>query len=112
MSANDLPKIELHLHLEGGAPPDFVRGMASEKHVDLDGIFASDGSYSFTDFWNFLHVYETATSVLGSPEDYARLTRAVLAESAAAGVIYSESFLSPDFCGGGDVAACETSGFP
>ena len=30
---------------------------------------------------------------------------AVLAESAASGVIYSESFLSPDFCGGRDVSA-------
>jgi adenosine deaminase len=29
----------------------------------------------------------------------------VLEESAANGVVYSETFLSPDFCGGGDVAA-------
>jgi adenosine deaminase len=40
-----------------------------------------------------------------TPEDYARLTRAVLEESAANGVVYSETFLSPDFCGGGDIAA-------
>ena len=105
MSARDFPKVELHLHLEGAAPPAFVRGMAREKNVDLSGIFAADGSYSYTDFWHFLKVYEAATSVLTSPEDYARLTRAVLAESAAAGVVYSETFLSPDFCGGRDVAA-------
>ena len=105
MTTKTLPKIELHLHLEGAAPPAFVRGMAKEKNVDLGGIFAADGSYSFTDFWNFLHVYETATSVLQSPEDYARLTRAVLAESAEHGVVYSETFLSPDFCGGRDVGA-------
>ena len=40
-----------------------------------------------------------------SPEDYYRLTRAVLAESAAHGVVYSETFLSPDFCGGRDPRA-------
>ena len=57
------------------------------------------------DFWHFLQVYEAATSVLTTPDDYARLTRAVLAESAAAGVVYSETFLSPDFCGGRDVGA-------
>ena len=101
----DLPKVELHLHLEGAAPPAFIRGLAKEKHIDLAGIFSEDGSYSYTDFWNFLHVYEAATSVLKTPEDYARLTRAVLAESAASGVVYSEAFLSPDFCGGRDVAA-------
>jgi adenosine deaminase len=101
----DLPKIELHLHLEGGAPPGFIRGLAQEKRADLSGIFAPDGSYAFKDFWHFLTVYEAATSVLKSPEDYARLTRAVLEQSAAHGVVYSETFLSPDFCGGGDLAA-------
>lgn len=98
-------KIELHLHHEGAAPPGFIRGLAKEKSVDLSGIFDSDGSYSYTDFWHFLSVYEAATSVLQTPEDYARLTTAVLEESAQNGVIYSETFLSPDFCGGGDVGA-------
>ena len=56
-----LPKIELHLHLEGAAPPGFIRGLAKEKHIDLAGIFNEDGSYSYTDFWHFLKVYEAAT---------------------------------------------------
>ena len=100
-----LPKIELHLHLEGAAPPAFVRGLAAEKKIDISGIFDERGNYAYTDFWHFLKVYEAATSVLTTPADYARLTRAVLAESAASGVIYSECFLSPDFCGGRDVGA-------
>lgn len=102
---NRIPKIELHLHLEGGAPPAFIRGIAKEKGVDLSGIFREDGSYSYKDFWHFLKVYEAATSVLTTPEDYARLTRAVLEESAENGVVYSETFISPDFCGGGDLGA-------
>lgn len=101
----DIPKIELHLHLEGGAPPSFIRGLAREKHVDLSGIFREDGGYTYRDFWHFLQVYEAATSVLTTPEDYARLTKAVLEECAANGVVYAETFISPDFCGGGDVAA-------
>ncbi len=101
----DLPKIELHLHHEGAAPPAFIRGLASEKGVDLSGIFREDGSYSYRDFNHFLSVYEAATSVLTGPEEFARLTRAVLEESASHGVVYTESFLSPDFCGGGDVGA-------
>ncbi|MFC2969020.1 adenosine deaminase [Acidimangrovimonas pyrenivorans] len=100
-----LPKIELHLHLEGAAPPAFIRGLAKEKHVDISGIFDERGDYSYTDFWDFLRVYEAATSVLQTPEDYARLTAAVLAESAANDVIYCETFLSPDFCGGRDLGA-------
>ncbi len=100
-----LPKCELHLHFEGAAPPAFIRGLAAEKKVDLSKIFNSDGSYAYRDFTHFLSVYEAATSVLQSPEDFARLTTAVLEESAGNGVIYSETFLSPDFCGGGDVSA-------
>jgi adenosine deaminase len=100
-----LPKVELHLHLEGAAPPAFIRGLAREKHMDLSGIFDERGGYKYTDFWDFLKVYEAATETLKSPEDYARLTLAVLEESAASGVVYSETFLSPDFCGERDLGA-------
>ena len=105
MTINALPKVELHLHLEGGAPPGFIRGLAREKKIDLSGIFDESGGYKFTDFWNFLKVYEAATETLQRPEDFYRLTLAVLEESAASGVIYSETFLSPDFCGGRDIGA-------
>lgn len=99
------PKVELHLHLEGAAPPAFIRGLAQEKKMDIAGIFDETGGYAYRDFWHFLEVYEAATSTLKRPEDYYRLTLAVLEESAASGVIYSECFLSPDFCGGRDLSA-------
>ena len=102
---NHLPKVELHLHIEGAAPPAFIRGLASEKGVDLSAIFDERGGYKYADFNEFLRVYEAATSVLNTPEDYARLTRAVLEECAASNVVYAETFLSPDFCGGGDLGA-------
>lgn len=105
MSVASLPKIELHLHHEGAAPPAFIKQLAFEKKIDLSRIFTESGGYAFENFVHFLQVYEAATSVLQTPEDFARLTRAILQESAAHGVIYTESFLSPDFCGGGDVAA-------
>ncbi|WP_375550337.1 MULTISPECIES: adenosine deaminase [Rhodophyticola] len=105
MSLATLPKIELHLHLEGAAPPAFIRGLAAEKGLDLRDIFTEDGGYAYRDFTHFLSVYEAATSVLTGPDDFARLTTAVLEESAAHGVIYTEAFLSPDFCGGGDLGA-------
>ncbi|SPH17135.1 Aminodeoxyfutalosine deaminase [Defluviimonas aquaemixtae] len=104
MSAS-LPKVELHLHLEGAAPPAFIRGLAAEKKIDISGIFDERGNYAYRDFWHFLTVYEAATAVLTTPEDYHRLTLAVLEESAASGVVYSEAFISPDFCGGRDLSA-------
>ncbi|WP_373354444.1 adenosine deaminase [Pseudoroseicyclus sp. CXY001] len=105
MSWRDFPKVELHLHLEGAAPPAFIKGLAMEKKIDLSGIFTEAGGYRYEGFDHFLTVYEAACTTLQSPEDFRRLTLAVLEESAAHGVVYSETFLSPDFCGGGDVAA-------
>ncbi len=105
MSLLELPKVELHLHLEGAAPPAFIRGLAAEKGVSVDGVFDEDGAYDYTDFWDFLKVYEAATAPLTDPMDFYRLTRAVLEESAASNVIYTEAFLSPDFCGDRDVEA-------
>lgn len=100
-----LPKVELHLHLEGAAPPAFIRGLAKEKSIDIAGIFDARGGYRFADFRDFLKVYEAACTTLQTPADFARLVAAVLEDRAADGVIYAEAFLSPDFCGGGDLPA-------
>ena len=105
MDIETCPKIELHLHLEGAAPPHFIRQLAAEKNKDIGGIFTENGDYTFTDFGHFLKVYEAVTSVLTVPEDFYRMTCEVLQQSAEQGVIYTEFFLSPDFCGGYDLAA-------
>ena len=100
-----MKKIELHLHLEGAAPPKFIAGLAREKHLDISGIFDERGDYRFKDFPEFARVYEAACSTLQRPEDYARLTTAVLEAQAEQGVVYTEHFLCPAFCGGNDPGA-------
>ena len=105
MSWKAFPKLELHLHIEGAAPPKFIRGLAQEKSINLDRVFDERGAYAYRDFPEFLKVYEAATQVLKTPRDYQRLTRAVLENCAENGVIYAETFISPDFCGGRDLGA-------
>tara|TARA_R100000322_G_scaffold167633_1_gene135869 strand:+ start:16007 stop:17014 length:1008 start_codon:yes stop_codon:yes gene_type:complete len=100
-----LPKVELHHHIEGAAQPELVRRMAQEKGLNLSNIFDGSGAYKYADFLQFLDVYEQAVRPFQTPEDYARLTRSNLEEAAAHGVVYLETFVSPAFCGGGDVAA-------
>lgn len=102
---SDLAKIELHLHLEGAAPPALIRSLAAEQHVDLSGLFAADGSYAWRGFDGFLRSYEAACTVLRSPAAYARLAREVQENLAREGVIYAELFVCPDLCGGGDPGA-------
>jgi len=105
MNFSEIPKTELHLHLEGAAPPAFIRRLAQEKGVSMDGVFDENGAYVWANFVEFLATYEHACEVLKSPEDFGRLMAAVLAEQAANGVVYTEHFLAPDFCGGGDLGA-------
>lgn len=105
MTAPDLPKIDLHLHLEGAAPPAFVRDRARARHIDIGGLFDEAGGYRIDGFAQALQVRDAVAGVLGTPEDYHALTLEVLHRSADDGVIYTEAFLSPDFCGGRSVIA-------
>ncbi|PUB18708.1 adenosine deaminase [Yoonia sediminilitoris] len=105
MTFKSTPKVELHTHLEGCAPPAFIKGLAAEKKIDISKIFTADGGYAFRNFDHFLQVYEAACTTLQSPDDFRRLVSAVLDETAAHGVVYMETFVSPDFCGGGDLDA-------
>ncbi|MFG5383107.1 adenosine deaminase [Yoonia sp. R2-816] len=105
MTFKSTPKVELHTHLEGCAPPAFIKGLAAEKNIDISKIFTEQGGYAFRDFDHFLQVYEAACTTLQSPEDFRRLTMAVLEETASHGVVYMETFVSPDFCGDGDLTA-------
>ena len=105
MSYKDLPKIELHHHLEGAAPPALVRDMARARGLDVSNIFDAKGAYDYGDFSQFLDIYEKATRPFSSPDDYALLTAVVAGEAASEGVVYLETFLAPDFCGGRDPVA-------
>ena len=105
MKPEKVKKLELHLHLEGAASPHLIKNLAAKRNVDISKIFNSEGLYQFTDFKEFLSVYEIATTVLQTPEDFYSLTTSVLEECAKNNVIYVETFVSPKFCGGNDVVA-------
>lgn len=105
MTYKTMPKVEIHHHIEGAAPPKFIAGLAREKNIDLSKIFDADGNYAYQGFDKFLGIYEAACQPLTGPQEFYRLTQAILTEAAQEGVVYLETFISPDFCGGGDVAA-------
>ncbi len=105
MTIDELPKIELHLHLEGAAKPKLVKDLAIKKNIDVSNIFDRNGFYNFRDFKDFLSVYEIATSVLQTPDDFYNLTTSALEECRKNNIIYVEFFLSPQFCGGNDPGA-------
>ena len=92
-----VPKAELHVHLEGTAPPALVRRLAERNGVQLpDGLFASAERFAYTDFLDFLRAYDAAASAIRTGDDYRDVTYEYLASCAAQGAVYVELTASPD----------------
>jgi adenosine deaminase len=93
----ELPKVELHVHLEGTAPPELIRRLAKRNGVTLpEGLFGDNGQFRYTDFLDFLRAYDTAASVIRTAEDYRDVTYEYLCGCARQGAIYVELTASPD----------------
>jgi adenosine deaminase len=92
-----IPKAELHVHLEGTAPPDLIRRLADRNGVPVpDGLFDGSDRFAYTDFLDFLRTYDRAASVIRTAEDYRDITYEYLASCARDGAVYVELTASPD----------------
>jgi adenosine deaminase len=92
-----VPKVELHVHLEGTAPPDLIRRLAERNGLPVpEGVFAAPDLFAYTDFLDFLKTYDKAASVIRTGEDYRDITYEYLVSCAAEGAIYVELTASPD----------------
>jgi len=92
-----LAKAELHVHLEGTAPPELVSRIAARNGVDLpERLLGTDGRFRYTDFLDFLATYDLAASVMRTGEDYRDITYEYLCSCASGGALYVELTASPD----------------
>jgi len=89
----DLPKAELHLHLEGSISPLTVVDLARRHGATLD-IREAAARYQFADFAGFLEAFKWVTSLLRTPEDYALVTQRLVEDLRGQNVIYAEVTLS------------------
>jgi adenosine deaminase len=92
-----IPKAELHVHLEGTAPPDLIRRLAERNGMPVpEGVFATSERFRYTDFLDFLKTYDLAASVIRTGDDYRDVTYEYLAGCAREGAVYVELTASPD----------------
>ncbi len=92
-----IPKAELHVHLEGTAPPDLIRRLAERNGMPVpEGVFETPERFAYTDFLDFLRTYDLAASVIRTGDDYRDVTYEYLAGCARDGAIYVELTASPD----------------
>lgn len=93
----NLPKAELHLHVEGTLEPDLKLELAARNNIELDQktIEEVEASYQFNDLASFLAVYYPAMNVLQTEEDFYDLAMAYFRRAAANGVKRTEMFFDP-----------------
>ncbi|MBT3438196.1 MAG: adenosine deaminase [Oceanospirillaceae bacterium] len=92
-----LPKVELHSHLEGCIQPDLVRTIAQRNGISLkQDLFTADDMFAWSDFVGFLNAYDEASFCLRKPQDYRDIMYTYMQQCAEEGTIYAETFISPD----------------
>ncbi len=96
MSAADVPKAELHVHLEGAFAPAVARKLAARNGMTLnEDLFDGENGYRWHGFDNFLAVFDEVSATLRTEQDYHEITLDYLARSALEGGIYAELICSP-----------------
>lgn len=91
---DELPKVELHCHVEGTMRPATVLELAAANGValptrDLDEL------YRYGSLDEFLAVFWLVQSCLKTRDDWARLAYESVVDGAAHGRVYAETFFTP-----------------
>lgn len=91
-----MPKVHLHVHLEGSMRASTVLELAERHGVDLpEGL--REGRYEFRDFTHFIAEWVAGLRCLQRPEDVRRIAYEFCEDQAADGVRYAEvSFSLPE----------------
>src|SRR5580704_10267456 len=88
-----LPKVELHLHLEGSTEPETLVAL-SQRHDDIPLTLAEARDlYTYKDFLGFMDSYKAMSARLRTPEDYELITYDMIRSLAAQGVVHAEVYI-------------------
>ena len=93
----NVPKAELHVHIEGTLEPELKFALAKRNGLELPYIDVDEmkAAYDFDDLPSFLSVYYEGMSVLKTEDDFFDLTMAYMAKAHEQNVVYVEMFFDP-----------------
>lgn len=93
----DLPKAELHLHIEGSLEPEQMFAFARRNRVEIPfaDVEAVRAAYAFSNLQDFLDIYYAGAEVLRTEEDFHDLALAYFRRAAADNVRHAEIFFDP-----------------
>jgi adenosine deaminase len=93
-----MPKVELHVHLEGSIQPTTLLRLAERNRVTLpaQSIEGLRKWYQFAGFNHFIDVYMTICSCIKSAADLELITTEFIKDRAAQNIRYSEVIFTPN----------------
>jgi adenosine deaminase len=93
----EMPKAELHIHIEGSLEPELIFKLAARNGVKLPyaDVQALRAAYAFKDLQSFLDIYYAGASVLLKAEDFFDMAFAYFERAAADNVVHAEVFFDP-----------------
>lgn len=93
----NLPKAELHLHIEGTFEPELMFEIAQRNEIDLpfEDVEALRKAYDFSRLQDFLDIYYQGMNVLREEQDFYDLTWAYLTRIHKQNVLHTEIFFDP-----------------
>jgi len=89
-----LPKVELHLHLEGTIEPETLVALSQRHDAHPLTLAAARKLYIYPDFLGFLQVFKAVTERLRTPADYELITYNMVRALAAQGIVHAEAYIS------------------
>ena len=90
-----VPKIELHLHLEGSIRPETALALSVKNGVELPPFKEVKDLYRYETLEEFLAIYTAVSDSVLSADDYRRITYEMLQSCAGSNARYVEFFFSP-----------------
>ncbi len=94
---NNIPKAELHLHIEGSFEPELMFKIAQRNGIKLKYNSVEDlkKEYSFNNLQEFLDIYYEGAGVLINEQDFYDLTWAYLEKAHEQNIVHTEIFFDP-----------------
>ena len=92
-----MPKVELHLHIEGTLEPELMFALAQRNQIELPfkSVQEVRQAYHFTDLQSFLDIYYQGAQVLIHEQDFYDLMWAYLKKASEQNVRHAEIFFDP-----------------
>jgi len=94
---HQIPKAELHIHIEGSLEPELMLEIAERNGLTLPfpSVEEIRKAYEFTDLQSFLDIYYKGTRILLHEQDFYDMTWAYLEKAHAQNVRHAEIFFDP-----------------